>query len=226
VVVNCIGIVKQRQAAEDPISSIAVNAFFPHKLAALCKLAQARLVHISTDCVFSGRKGHYVETDFADAEDLYGRSKLLVEVESESCLTLRTSMIGHELETTHGLLEWFLSQAGGTVPGYKRAVFSGFTTTALANIIANVITNYPQLQGLWHVASEPIDKFNLLSLIKQIYHLNVNIVLDETVNIDRSLNGQRFASQTAFTPPSWPSMIEDMHGESISYLRVKYHHAH
>ena len=149
-VVNCVGIVKQDAAAKDPSTSIAVNALFPHRLAALCGAAGARLVHLSTDCVFSGRGGNYSEADDPDASDLYGRTKLLGEVGGENCLTIRTSMIGRELSGAHGLLEWFLSQEGGRVRGFRRAVFSGFTTGALAGLLARVVGERPELSGVWH----------------------------------------------------------------------------
>ena len=225
VVVNCIGVVKQHAAAKDPLVSIAVNALFPHRLAQVCRVAGSRLVHISTDCVFSGRKGDYVESDVADAEDLYGRTKFLGEVSCEGCLTLRTSMVGRELETSHGLIEWFLSQEGKTVRGYTRAIFSGFTTNALAEIIAQIITEYPDLQGVWHVASEPISKFELLSLVKRIYGLNIQIEPDETVVVDRSLNADRFRQATGFVPPSWLDMIEQMYRDPTPYSELRRSHA-
>lgn len=220
-VINCIGVVKQLPTAKDALPSIAINALFPHRLAELCQAADTRLIHLSTDCVFSGRKGNYVEGDVSDAEDLYGRTKFLGEVSSEGCLTLRTSMIGRELETSHGLLEWFLSQEGKTIRGYKRAIFSGFTTNALTEVIAQIIAEYQDVHGVWHVASEPISKFDLLSLVKQIYRLEIQIEPDETVVCDRSLNAERFRKATGFVPPSWPDMIEQMYRDSTPYLEQR-----
>ena len=184
-----------------------------------------RLIHISTDCVFSGRKGNYREGDVPDAEDLYGRTKLLGEVSDEGCLTIRTSMIGRELETSNGLIEWFLSQEDKTISGYKKSVFSGFTTNALAEIIAGIITKNPELHGVWHVASEPISKFELLSLVKQVYGLNIRIEPDETVVCDRSLNSERFRKVTGFVPPTWHDMIEQMYRDSTPYSKLRRHHA-
>jgi dTDP-4-dehydrorhamnose reductase len=224
VVVNCVGIVKQHPVAKDPLVSISVNALFPHRLAQICRATGSRLIHISTDCVFSGRKGNYVESDVADAEDLYGRTKFLGEVSYEGCLTLRTSMIGRELETSHGLIEWFLSQEGKAIRGYTRAIFSGFTTNTLAEIIAQIITEYPDLQGVWHIASEPISKFELLSLVKRIYGLNIQIEPDETVVVDRSLNADRFRQATGFVPPPWPDMIEQMYQDPTPYSELRRSH--
>lgn len=221
VVINCIGIVKQRPEAQDPLQSIRVNALFPHRLARLCQAAGARMVHISTDCVFSGQKGNYVEEDISDAEDLYGRTKYLGEVSDEGCLTLRTSIIGRELQTLYGLVEWFLGQQGRTIQGYKRAIFSGVTTQTLAEIIAEVIARRASLDGVWHVAAEPISKFRLLSLMREEYGLEVQIETDETVVCDRSLNGDRFRQTTGLVAPSWPEMIRQMHLDPTPYSEIR-----
>jgi dTDP-4-dehydrorhamnose reductase len=220
-VVNCIGIVKQQLAAKAPLPSICVNALFPHRLAQVCQAAGIRLIHISTDCVFSGRQGNYVESDVADAEDLYGRTKLLGEVSGDGCFTLRTSIIGRELETSHGLIEWFLSQEGKAILGYKNAIFSGFTTNAIAEIIAQMITKHSDLEGVWHVAAEPISKYELLSLVKERYSLNIQIEPDETFLCDRSLNADRFKQATGFVPPPWPDMINQMYHDPTPYSKLR-----
>lgn len=220
-VVNCIGIVKQDAAAKDPLASISINALFPHRLAHLCRAANARLVHLSTDCVFSGRKGDYAEADAADAEDLYGRTKLLGEVDYENCLTIRTSMIGRELAGAHGLVEWFLSQKGKRVRGFKRAIFSGFTTNELARIIGDALVNHSSLRGVWHVAAEPINKFDLLTLVRDAYKLDIEIEPDETFACDRSLDASRFREATGFRPKAWPEMIEDMRRDQTDYEEIR-----
>ena len=225
VVVNCIGIVKQAEAAADPVASIEVNSLFPHRLARLCRARGIRLIHISTDCVYSGRKGNYREDDPSDAEDLYGRTKFLGEVSEEGCLTIRTSMIGRELETSHGLIEWFLGQEGKTVSGYRRAVFSGFTTDALAVIIAGIIAEHPDLHGIWHVASQPISKFDLLEMVKQVYGLSIDIRPDDTVVVDRSLNAERFRRATGFVCPAWHDMIEQMYRDPVPYSQLRRRYA-
>ena len=217
VVINCIGIVKQGSAAKDPLMSISINGLFPHRLALLCQASGVRLVHISTDCVFSGRKGGYRENDVADAEDLYGRTKYLGEVGSDGCLTLRTSMIGRELQGTHGLIEWFLSQGGKTISGYTQAVFSGFTTQALAEIIVKLVTEQPGMNGVWHLAAEPINKFELLTLVKRIYNLDIQINPDETFFCDRSLDANRLRQATGLVAPTWHDMIEQMYQDTTPY---------
>lgn len=222
VVVNCIGIVKQDAAAKDPLTSIAVNALFPHRLAQLARASGARLIHLSTDCVFTGREGGYAESSRPDAEDLYGRTKLLGEVAGEGCLTIRTSMIGRELAGAHGLLEWFLSQQGGaSVRGFKRAIFSGFTTGALAEVIASVVAERADLSGVWHVAAEPVNKFDLLSLVKEIYGLRVEIEPDESFVCDRSLDDSRFRELTGTRAPAWPEMVERMRADRTPYEEIR-----
>jgi dTDP-4-dehydrorhamnose reductase len=217
VVVNCVGVIKQLDAARDPLVSIALNSLLPHRLARMCAGAGARLIHISTDCVFSGRKGMYVESDVTDAEDLYGRSKILGEVAGPGRLTLRTSMIGRELAASNGLLEWFLSQRGGAVNGYARAVFSGLTADVFSRLILDVIEWHADLSGVYHVSSEPISKYDLLRLIDEAYGTNVEIRRDESVAIDRSLDSSRFRAVTSFAPPSWRDMVAAMAADPTPY---------
>jgi dTDP-4-dehydrorhamnose reductase len=212
VVVNCIGIVKQSPLAQSLLTTITVNALFPHQLAAICREAGTRLIHLSTDCVFSGREGMYSETDIPDPIDSYGMAKLLGEV-GEPALTIRTSMVGRELGSAKGLLEWFLSQRGKTVRGYRRAIFSGFTTTALSKIIVETIIPHHELQGVWHVASIPISKYELLTKLNEAYSVGAEIVPDNEVVCDRSLDGSKFNAATGFIPPSWDEMIEEIVGE-------------
>jgi dTDP-4-dehydrorhamnose reductase len=210
VVINCIGLIKQLAEAEDPLRAVPINTLLPHQLAALCRTNGARLVHISTDCVFSGSKGSYVETDFPDAGDLYGRSKLLGEVDYPHAITLRTSMIGHELDSNRGLLGWFLAQAG-PVKGFCKAKFSGLPTVELARVIRDFVLPHPELHGLYHVAAEPIDKNSLLKLVSEVYRKTIEIVPDDRLVIDRSLNAKRFEEATGYRPAPWPELIKRMY---------------
>jgi dTDP-4-dehydrorhamnose reductase len=221
VLINCIGIVKQLPAAQDSLQSIAINALFPHQLAQICREKNMRFIHMSTDCVFSGRKGNYSEKDPSDAEDLYGKTKYLGEVDYPGCLTIRTSIIGRELDTAHGLIEWFMSREGTTVLGYKNAVFSGLTTLALSEIIEEIIAGYPQLYGVNQVASDPISKYDLLNLVKKTYDMAITIEPDETVVNDRSLNPEKFKKETNIKIPSWEYMIEQMHQDLTPYAAIR-----
>lgn len=209
VVINCVGLIKQMADANDPLQAIPINSLLPHRLARLCDIAGARLIHVSTDCVFSGSKGNYLESDASDAKDLYGRSKFMGEVDYPHCITLRTSIIGHELNSAKSLVGWFLAQQG-SVKGYTKAIFSGLPTIELAHVIRDVVLPQPALRGLYHVAAEPINKFDLLTLVAQSYRKEIEIVADEQLVIDRSLNAQRFRAATGYVAPAWPELIQKM----------------
>jgi dTDP-4-dehydrorhamnose reductase len=221
VVVNCIGITKQHPLASDPIASITVNSLFPHRAAQLARDSGARLIHVSTDCVFSGRQGNYSEDDPPDPADSYGCSKLLGEVRDENCLTIRTSMIGRELRGSRGLLEWFLAGRGGNVPGFARAIFSGLTTQTLSDVMVSLIAEHPKLTGLWNLGAAPISKFDLLTLVKQTYQLAIDIERDESFVCDRSLNSERFHAATGIEIPFWTDMIERMRADDTPYERLR-----
>ena len=210
VVINCIGLVKQLADAGDPLAAIPINALLPHRLAQLCDVAQARLIHMSTDCVFAGTHGLYSEHDVPDAQDLYGRSKLLGEVDYPHAVTLRTSIIGHELSSAHGLVDWFLAQQG-TVKGFTRAVFSGLPTMELARVMRDVVVPNAELRGLYHVSAAPINKFELLTLVAQAYGKSITVVPDDHLKIDRSLDSSRFRAVTGYEPPTWPELVRRMH---------------
>ena len=210
VVINCIGLVKQLAEADDPLAAIPINALLPHRLARLCDVAGARLIHMSTDCVFAGTKGMYREDEPSDAQDLYGRSKYLGEVDYPNAVTLRTSIIGHELNSAHGLVGWFLAQNGG-VKGFTRAIFSGLPTVELARVMRDFVIPRPELRGLYHVSAEPINKYELLKLVAQFYGKSTEITPDDKLSIDRSLDSSRFRSLTGYAPRTWRELVRTMH---------------
>lgn len=210
VVINCVGLVKQLQEGNDPLSAIPVNSLLPHQLLRLCKVARARLIHISTDCVFNGAKGMYAESDAADARDIYGLSKYLGEVRDRQAITLRTSIIGPELNSAHGVVGWFLAQRAG-VKGFRRAVFSGLPTVELARVLRDFVLPRADMSGLYHVSAEPISKHDLLTLVAREYGKSIDIVPDDSVVIDRSLDSSRFRDHTSYVPPAWPQLVRDMH---------------
>lgn len=221
VVINAIGIIKQLPDSKNVITTLTVNSIFPHQLAQLAEEFGFRLITISTDCVFSGSRGNYTEDDVPDALDLYGKSKNLGEVIADNCLTIRTSIIGHELSSSHSLVDWFLSNRGGRVKGYVNAIYSGFPTVVFAAIIDNLIHHQPDLSGLYHVSSDPINKFELLSLINQAYGSDIEIERFEDFKIDRSLNSDRFRTATGFSPATWPEMIRMMAEDARVYGKWK-----
>lgn len=210
VVINCIGLIKQLADAEDPLQAIPINSLLPHRLARLCELIGARLVHMSTDCVFAGDKGNYRESDPSDAPDLYGKSKFLGEVAYPHSVTVRTSIIGRELQSTHGLVEWFLSQQG-VCKGFRRVIFSGLPTVVLAQIIRDVVIPRPGLFGVYHVAAQSISKYDLLKLIANVYGKSIEVIPDDQIVIDRSLNSDKFNQETGYEVPEWSDLIRRMH---------------
>lgn len=211
LVINCVGLIKQLADAKDPLTALPINAMLPHRLSHLCALSGTRLVHVSTDCVFSGTKGGYLESDPSDAEDLYGKSKFIGELHDQHhSITLRTSIIGHELNSHYALVDWFLAQQT-SVKGFKRAIFSGLPTVELARVMKDFVLPHPELNGLYHVAAEPITKLELLRLIAAQYGKEIEIRPDDALVIDRSLSGERFREATGYVAPLWPELIRRMH---------------
>lgn len=217
VLINCIGIIKSVGEAQDKLVNIWINALFPHQLYEICKRRGIRLIHISTDCVFSGKKGNYREDDPSDAEDIYGKTKYLGEVGGGGALTIRTSLIGRELSTTNNLVEWFQSHQGSKVNGFTNAIFSGFPTVYFAQIIANIIAKEQNLSGVYHISSEPISKFKLLSLIRDKMRLNIEIEEYPDFYCDRSLDSTLYRNKTGFKPLSWEEMIDEFVQDAQQY---------
>jgi dTDP-4-dehydrorhamnose reductase len=225
VVLNCIGIVKQLKDSLDPVKSIELNSLFPHQLARICEKNNARMIHFSSDCVFDGVKGHFVESDIPNAVDLYGKSKALGEVDYlKNVLTLRTSSIGREVYPHGGLVEWFLSNQGKTIVGYKKAIYSGVPAHRLAHIISKNIMSNLGLSGILNVSATPIDKLTLLGMIRDHFNLKIEINSDDKVILDRSLDNKEFTQQTGFQSPSWKEMMKDLEIDFDIYesIRKKY----
>jgi len=215
VVINCIGIVKQSPLGKDPFTVTYINSLLPHRLAKACCLAGVRLIHPSTDCVFDGARGNYREYDTANAVDLYDQSKLLGEVTLPNCLTVRTSFIGHELRDKLALIEWFLAQEN-RVQGFTQAVFSGFPTVVFAGIIRKFLLDDLRLTGIYHISAEPISKYDLLRLVAREYGKKIEIIPDDTLKVDRSLDSSAFRKITGYAPPSWPELVAAMHQHYLS----------
>ena len=221
LVINCIGLIKQMgHLARDPLFSISLNTLLPHRVSLICRAAKIRMIHISTDCVFSGRKGNYGEADQSDAEDLYGRTKFLGEVHYPHTVTLRTSIIGQELKTHLGLIEWFLAQTG-TIKGFQKAIFTGFTTDELARIILQYVIPNPELGGLYQVSSDPISKYDLLMLAREAYHKDITILPEQDFFCDRSLDSTRFRKVSGYQPLAWPEMLAEMASHADFYNQFR-----
>jgi dTDP-4-dehydrorhamnose reductase len=217
VIVNCVGIIKQRTEGKEAIPNIEINALLPHRLAALSAIWQGRLIHFSTDCVFSGRRGSYSEEDQPDAEDFYGKAKFLGEVTAPNSLTLRTSIIGRELSQFKSLLEWLLQQNHRKIMGYTRAFYSGVTTNYMAGLVAKIIKEQPSLCGLYQVTSATISKYDLLCLVRDAYEMDVEIERDDKFLCDRSMIGEKFVKATGYRTPSWPELVAQLRHDPTPY---------
>jgi dTDP-4-dehydrorhamnose reductase len=212
IVINCIGLIKQHGISKQHVDAISINSLLPHQIAASCDRFDAKLIHFSTDCVFTGNKGDYLESDMPDAQDLYGKSKCLGEVNYAPHLTLRTSIIGHELSSNVSLIDWFLSQDGNT-KGFSKAIFSGLPTCVIAKIIAENILPHTDVTGLYQLSVDPIDKYSLLKLVSSIYDKKIDIKESTELVIDRSLNSQRLRDEINFQVPAWDTLISEMNSD-------------
>ena len=217
VIINCIGIIKQLEQSNDRLLSIWVNALLPHQLQQICKERGTRMIHISTDCVFSGERGNYSEDALSDANDIYGKTKYLGEVNGEGALTIRTSLIGRELATKNGLVEWLLSNQGGEVNGFTEVIFSGFPTLHLARIIRDIVDTHQNLSGIYHISSEPISKFRLLTLMNDRMNLKIKINAYSSVHCDRSLDSTLYRKATGFKPLTWDKMLGEFATDALQY---------
>lgn len=217
VLVNCVGIVKQQPLGNDPIACLTINSLLPHQLASLCAEYNARFVHISTDCVFDGKNGGYTEKDLTNAEDLYGRSKALGETSAPNAVTLRTSIIGRELTTGFGLVEWFLAQRGKSAKGFTHALFSGLTTHELSRVIQSVVLDHKDLSGIYQVSTAPIDKHALIELLNDAFETGVTISKSDELKMDRTLNSTVFQNHTGYEPSTWPDMIREIANDTTPY---------
>ena len=217
VVVNCVGVIKQRSASQQAVPSITINSLLPHRIATRLAELGGRLVHISTDCVFDGQRGNYTEEDIPNASDLYGRTKALGEVVSSNSVTLRTSIIGRELTSHQSLLDWFLSRNHSTVPGYVNGWWSGVTSNYLADLILSLVEKHPGLSGLYHVSSGRISKFALLKLLRDAYGLDVNVEADESSVLDRSLLGAKLENAIGHECPTWSTLLSQLVNDPTPY---------
>jgi dTDP-4-dehydrorhamnose reductase len=221
-VINGIGIVKKREATASPLAFIEINAAFPHRLAEACQTRGIRLIHISTDCVFSGRTGRYSEEDLPDPVDLYGHTKLLGEVRGSGCLTLRTSIIGWELRNRHGLLEWFATQRRRKIRGFRNAIYTGLSTAQMSRLVVDVLEHWPRLAGLWHVSSDATSKYDLLvGLRSALRWSDITVEPDAEFCCNRALVSHRFRNETGWKPPTWEEMIRELATEWPEYAETR-----
>ena len=217
VIVNCIAVTKRHMDPKNHVASITLNSLLPHQLAHWGQENGTRIIHFSTDCVFDGKSGGYTEDNLTDADDVYGKTKALGELHGPGCVTIRSSFIGREISHHTELVEWFLDQKGKSIKGFRQAIYTGLTTPVAARVVQKVIAEFPSLSGLYHVASEPITKFELLTLLKEAFKLNVEIKPEDSFVCRRNLIGTRFKEATRFVAPSWKEMIAELAMDPTPY---------
>ena len=217
VLINCVGDTKRGLFPKDLSSQMQINSLLPHFLNSLAIDLGVRLVHLSTDCVFSGGKGNYSETFVPDAIDVYGRFKADGEFCNPFNLTLRTSFVGREINSFTNLFEWARRNQNRKIQGFKNVVYSGFTTLAFSTIVKEIIFEKQNLTGLWNVASKPISKLDLLVMLNDSLKYNLDIESNDEVVLNRSLNSEEFKKSTQICIPSWAKMIEDYALDDIWY---------
>jgi len=217
VAINCVGLIKQRDSLVSDSEMMAINGEFPHRLAQIANSYGTRVIHISTDCVFSGSKGNYLESDSPNPVDVYGKSKLQGEINDSKNLTLRTSHIGRELTVKKSFIEWLVSQKGGHVNGYSHAIYSGLTTQALATTLSKLLLGNSHLTGLFHVSSQPISKLEIINKLNELLDLRITVTPDASVEINRSLNSEKFQKATSISPQTWDEMLADFCEDQKTY---------
>ncbi len=217
-VINCVGLTIRKENSSDERANIKLNALLPHEIEFWCRNNNAKLLHYSTDHVFNGQKGDYTEESPKDAADVYGQSKSLGEVNhSEFALTLRSSIIGRELDRKTELLEWFLAHRGKSAKGYTRSIYSGVTTNYLAELSLRIVKEQPKLSGLLQPTSVPISKFELLKKINATFRLGIELQADDKVVVNNTLLANKFNAVTGWTVPAWDQLVDDLARDSVFY---------
>lgn len=222
IVINCVGIVKQNPLSKDPLTTIHLNALLPHQIAKVCGDNGARMIQMSTDCVFQGDKGNYQESDNTDATDLYGKSKALGEVvDQEHVLTIRTSTIGLEIHPHGGLIEWLVSQKNKEIKGFSEAIYSGFPTHTYAKILNEFVLPNHSLHGVIHISSQPINKYDLLKMTNEIFDLGIRINKEDSFVMKRGLDSSLFRKKTGAPLFKWADIIHDLKHDLDFYKTLK-----
>jgi dTDP-4-dehydrorhamnose reductase len=211
VILNCVGITLRKDEINDPFKAIKINALFPHQLANWAKANNKRVIHFSTDCVFNGSTGNYTENSLTTAENIYGRTKALGEINYDHTLTIRSSFIGQELFGKTELLDWFLQQDGKQIKGFTNTLYSGVSTNFMAYIVKTIILDFPKLSGLYQLATEkPISKYELLCIAKKAFEIGVEIIPDDKQVHKPTLNGSKLNDKIKIEVPSWEEMMNDI----------------
>ena len=216
LVINCIAILKESFFYLNPLKFIEINTVLPLQISELSKIFGFRFIHFSTDILYADTNKLSCENDKITLEGPYAASKFLGEVKNNNSLTIRTSIIGHQLNNKNSLVEWFLSYEGETVNGYSNVIYSGLPTTEISKIIHEKIIPNVNLKGIINISSNPISKFELLKKIKKYYNKKVKINIDNSAISNRSLDSNLFNNKTGYLAPDWDVLVKEMFNDFIT----------
>jgi len=217
IICNCIGKTTRKINSEDSQSVIYLNSFLPHFISKWSSENNSYFIHFSTDCVFSGKNGPYKPNDFRDSRDLYGLSKILGETNSKYGLTIRTSIVGREIENQTEFFEWIFSSKNKSVSGYKNVFYSGVTTNYLSEVVAQLITKDSKSHGLLQVASPPISKLNLIKKVNSLFGLGMKINTDASKVSNKILSPVKFTITSGIKTQTWDEMLNTLKKENSYY---------
>lgn len=220
VIINAVGITIRRGIDNIPSKSIQINSALPHFINEWVILNNKRLIHFSTDCVFSGDQGSYTENSIPDARDIYGKSKALGEVSSKNTLTLRGSMIGREIENKTELLEWVLSQRNKQLKAFSNVIYSGITTIRMAKLVLKIIEEFPQMHGIYNVSSECISKYDLIKLFVKEFNISIDIISDDSYISKKDLDSTKFYNELGIDKPNWNDLIIELINDYLNNLNI------
>ena len=220
IIINCIGITTRRGISNNSLNTDFINNQFPHKILEWTSKKNKKLIHFSTDCVFSGKKGNYLDGDQPDAEDIYGLSKAKGEINSENALTIRCSMIGREIYNHTELFEWLYSMKNKEIKGYTNVIYSGVTTFWMGQVINKLLSENMNLNGIYNIASKPISKYELLFKLSNVFKLNVNIIPNPNIKSNKVLISKKFTEITGINIPNWDELIGEFKNDSDKYYSL------
>ena len=215
IIVNCAGITIRRGINDNYDNTILLNSNLPHIIDDWTERNQSKLIHFSSDCVFSGKKGNYLDESIPDATDLYGLSKSRGEVKSKNTLTIRCSIIGREIFNHTELFEWIYSMRGKQIKGYNNVLYSGVTSIWMGRVLKKILKYHTELSGIYNISSEPITKYSLLNLINEHFKLGIEISRDNKIKSNKVLISKKFTEITDINPPNWDDLMTELKEDCI-----------
>ncbi len=220
IIINSAGITTRRGIDQRLDEARYINNLLPISLAHWVKKHNKKLIHFSTDCVFSGKKGNYLDEDIPDAEDLYGKLKGMGEVHNSNTLIIRCSMIGREIFNHTELFEWLNSMKDKQVEGFSNVIFSGVTTSWMGNTLNDILKHNFDLSGIYNISSQPISKYDLITKLSRAFNLNIDIIKNINIKSNKVLNSKKFTEITGINCPSWDTLIDQFVEDNNNYISL------